>query len=321
MSLRWQPLPTFLLRGSWGTGFLAPTLYQLCNSTVQSVSAPGLSDPLRCPTTGDSNDCDTQFTTSTGGNPELQPDQVQPDDDRRRVGTGARLVDRPRLVLPDAQGPAHDRRPGGDDTGRPRSIRLSRDPRTGAAGVSDAARPDHVHRPALDQPGRDEDRGHRRRRALQVARDGSRPVQRVGYRDLLHPYEVEQGDGTFVGFVSNAFQAPATGITPRWKSYAALNWTYGPWTATLGNSYQSSYVDVQTDPDGNLRRVGTLSLWDVQTSYTGFRNLTLTLGAKNVFDTNPPLTNQNNTFQVGFDPSYYDARARFIYGSLTYSFK
>jgi iron complex outermembrane receptor protein len=134
-------------------------------------------------------------------------------------------------------------------------------------------------------------------------------------------YQVEQGDGSFAGFVSNAFQAPATGITPRWKSYAALNWTLGPWTATLGNSYQSSYIDVQTDNDGNLRRVGTLSLWDIQGSYTGFKNLTLTLGAKNLFDTNPPLTNQNNTFQVGFDPSYYDARARFVYGSLTYSFK
>jgi iron complex outermembrane receptor protein len=47
----------------------------------------------------------------------------------------------------------------------------------------------------------------------------------------------------------------------------------------------------------------------------------LTLGAKNLFDTDPPLTNQNNTFQVGFDPSYYDARARFVYGSFTYSFK
>jgi iron complex outermembrane receptor protein len=38
-------------------------------------------------------------------------------------------------------------------------------------------------------------------------------------------------------------------------------------------------------------------------------------------DQNPPLTNQVNTFQAGFDPSYYDARGRFIYGSVTYAFK
>ena len=96
--------------------------------------------------------------------------------------------------------------------------------------------------------------------------------------------------------------------------------TCGPWSATLGNTYQSSYTDVQTDPDGNLRRVGSLSLWDLQGSYTGFKNFTLTLGVKNLLDTDPPLTNSNLTFQCGYDPSYYDPRARFVYGSVRYAF-
>ena len=56
-------------------------------------------------------------------------------------------------------------------------------------------------------------------------------------------------------------------------------------------------------------------------SYTGFKNLTLTLGVKNLMDTNPPFTNSNLTFQGGYDPSYYDARARFVYGSVRYAFK
>jgi len=42
---------------------------------------------------------------------------------------------------------------------------------------------------------------------------------------------------------------------------------------------------------------------------------------KNVFDTNPPLTNQNLTFQAGYDASYYDARARFVYARAEYTFK
>ena len=53
----------------------------------------------------------------------------------------------------------------------------------------------------------------------------------------------------------------------------------------------------------------------------GFRNFTLTLGVKNLLDTNPPLTNSNLTFQSGYDPSYYDPRARFVYGSIKYTFK
>jgi iron complex outermembrane receptor protein len=64
-----------------------------------------------------------------------------------------------------------------------------------------------------------------------------------------------------------------------------------------------------------------MSLWDLQGSYSGFKNWTLTLGVKNLFDTNPPVTNQQNTFQLGFDPSYYDPRARFVYGSVRYAFK
>ena len=43
---------------------------------------------------------------------------------------------------------------------------------------------------------------------------------------------------------------------------------------------------------------------------------------KNLFDTNPPFTNSVGlTFQLGYDPSYYDARARFVYGSIRYAFK
>ena len=64
-----------------------------------------------------------------------------------------------------------------------------------------------------------------------------------------------------------------------------------------------------------------MSLWDLQASYKGFKNWTLTLGARNLLDTNPPVTNQRITFQTGYDPSYYDARARFVYGTIAYAFK
>ena len=39
---------------------------------------------------------------------------------------------------------------------------------------------------------------------------------------------------------------PVTGVIPRWKSYAAVTWDSGPWSATLANTYQSSYRDWQT---------------------------------------------------------------------------
>ena len=45
-----------------------------------------------------------------------------------------------------------------------------------------------------------------------------------------------------------------------------------------------------------------MSLWDLQGQYTGIKNVTITLGVKNLFDTNPPQTNQQNTFQRGLRP-------------------
>jgi iron complex outermembrane receptor protein len=124
-----------------------------------------------------------------------------------------------------------------------------------------------------------------------------------------------------VSQIGTAYQQVVTGITPRWKQYVSATWDLGPWSATIANTYQTSYIDQQTDLDGNLRKVGSLSLWDLQGSYTGFKNLKLTLGVKNLFDTNPPVSNQQSTFIVGFDPSYYDPRARFVYGQVSYRFK
>ena len=51
VSLRWQPTRTLLVRSSYGTGFLAPSLYQLSTPNFGGVTAPGLTDPLRCPVT------------------------------------------------------------------------------------------------------------------------------------------------------------------------------------------------------------------------------------------------------------------------------
>ena len=49
--------------------------------------------------------------------------------------------------------------------------------------------------------------------------------------------------------------------------------------------------------------------------YNGYRNLTLTLGVRNLFDKDPPYTNAGGqtSFQGGYDPVYADPRGRFMY--------
>ncbi len=90
-------------------------------------------------------------------------------------------------------------------------------------------------------------------------------------------YDVQQTDGTFAGQVSNQLNAATSGLIPRYKQYATVTWSRGPWSATLGNQYQSSYIDVgYADAHGDDDRVasgGTLSLWDLYGSYTGLQEL------------------------------------------------
>ena len=134
-------------------------------------------------------------------------------------------------------------------------------------------------------------------------------------------YDFQNLDRTFSGFVGTAFGSTVVGVIPRWKHYAVASFDTGPWSFSVAQSFQTAYTDWQTDLNNNERTVSSMSLYDVQGQYKGFKHFTFTLGAKNVLDTNPPKTNQQNTFQVGYDPQQYDARARFVYGMVKYEFK
>jgi iron complex outermembrane receptor protein len=335
-SLRWQPTRDLLLRTSYGTGFLAPSLYQLWTPNIQGVTATGLSDPVRCPVTGNVGiDCSTQFGVVFGGNPSLAPEKS------KQWSAG--------FVIEPLQGLSFSA--DWYDLELKGSITNGIAP---ATVLADLAQFGHlVTRAAPDAqfpslPGRITQIDQRyinlgavQVQGIDVNAQWQLPPMKYGRVRLslsgsyYIKYDVEQIDGSFAGFVSNTFASPVTGVSPRWKSYQSVSWDNGPWTVVLGNSYQSSYTDaacdltpVTTDPDcvasagGGLKRtVSSMSLWDAQVVWKGFKNLALTLGARNLLDTDPPHTNQPNSFQAGFDPSYYDPRARVIYVQATYGFR
>ena len=74
VSLRLQPVPQVLLRAAAGEGFRAPSLLETKFPMVVAVGANGVSDPVRCPITGSSTDCSTQFTDLSGGDSHLRPE-------------------------------------------------------------------------------------------------------------------------------------------------------------------------------------------------------------------------------------------------------
>jgi iron complex outermembrane receptor protein len=321
-SLRWQPTRDLLLRTSYGTGFLAPSLYQLWTPNIQGVTATGLSDPVRCPVTGNVGiDCSTQFGVVFGGNPSLKPEKS------KQWSAG--------IVIEPFQGVSISA--DWYDLYLQQSITNGIGPATVLGDLTQFG--SLVTRAAPDAqfpnlPGRivsiDQryiNLGGVKIQGIDVNAQLSLPPTAYGRvrftmsGSYYIKYDVEQVDGSYAGFISNTLGSPVTGVSPRWKSYQSVSWDRGPWTVVLGNSYQSSYTDAATDINGAERTVSSMSLWDVQLIWKGIRNLALSLGARNVLDTDPPHTNQANSFQAGFDPSYYDPRARVVYVQATYAFK
>ena len=80
-------------------------------------------------------------------------------------------------------------------------------------------------------------------------------------------------------------------------------------------------MDYQTDLNDNARRVGSLSTFDVQANYTGFKNTKVVLGIKNLFDRPPPFTQAGGGLSGGYDPFYANPLGITYYATLTYSFK
>jgi iron complex outermembrane receptor protein len=321
-SLRWQPLRKLLVRASYGTGFLAPSLYQLFAPKFNGVTQSGTSDPIRCPVTGDAGfDCNTQFGVVFGGNANLKPEESE----QASLGVvlepipGATCsVDYFKLNLSNAILPGIS----------PAAILGDLD-QFGNLVTRGPADPNF---PAL--PGRitqiDQtfiNVGALRLQGLDIEGHYRAPAQPWGRLTFnlsgtyYIKYDVQNPDRSYTGTVGTALGTITTGVIPRWKHYASVTWEQGPWSATLANTYQTSYTDQNPDLSGDPRTVGSLSLWDLQGTYTGFKDWRLTLGVKNLFDRDPPVSNQLTSFISGFDPSYYDPRARFVYASVTYKFR
>ena len=89
----------------------------------------------------------------------------------------------------------------------------------------------------------------------------------------------------------------------RYRHYLAGTWNNGPWTVTLGNNFSSGYEDEYQNADGSIRNVAAWGTWDLYARWTGVKNLAIVAGITNLFNNTPPTTNQQDYFQVGYDPT------------------
>ena len=110
------------------------------------------------------------------------------------------------------------------------------------------------------------------------------------------------------------------GVVLRWKHYLSATWSTANWAVTFAQNYCHGYRD-GNDLDNNPHRVPAQSTYDALVAFTGIKNLKVALGARDLFDKDPPLfIPTSNEFQAGYDITQYDPHGRVVYLSGSFKF-
>jgi iron complex outermembrane receptor protein len=316
IALRWRPLQGALVRGSWGQGFRAPPLYTLSEPTA-STGLAVVEDPIRCPATRLADDCLAFVEVFSGGNPDLQPETSN----QWNVG----------IVLEPVRGMSlgidywNIEQEGIIEPLRVQNILLYHDSFADriTRGQVDPAYP-NLPGPIVSIDASPINLGTTQTSGLDVFFNWLAPPLgwgrvRVGLQGTsVLQWETKVDRVTYVSRLGDATYGAAI---PRWRSTLSLDWSLGPWGATLAQIYSSSYTEPLRAPLRGTRRVDASSSLDLQGRYSGLAGWQLALGVRNLFDADPPFTVQGATFQVGFNPQAASPRGRTFYLNATYSLR
>jgi iron complex outermembrane receptor protein len=324
VSLRWQPTREILFRGAVGKGFRAPSLQDLYLPQTTGVTAAGLSDPARCPTTGSRTDCSTQFNILNGGNPGLKPEKSTNATLGLVLAPNERLslsVDYFKIDLKDTI-----------TNGVTPAVIFSDLTRYGylvTRGAPDPANPT-LPGPILQIQQTNLNLGQTRVAGIDLDGRAAFPLGDAGKLTVsasgtyFIKFDAQNPDGTFAGGI-DVTNSATSGVVPRWKHHLAFDYSRGDWGLTLAQDFQKHYHDLPSNgaPTDPPRTVGDYTLWDVQGRYTGFKGTTLKAGVRNLFNQPPPYSNAggSSNFQGGYDATYADPRGRFLYASVSVEFQ
>lgn len=311
-SFRYQPVKELVVRGAYSEGFRAPTLYELYAPQAITFTQGYYNDPTLCtggvvqPGGNVGRDCDQQFHSQLGGNQGLAPEKA------RNVTFGFVFQPMSNLSMGldfwwihiSNQIQAFPESTVFDDpnTYADRFVR-------NADGTLDYIVATNANLGIVKTNGVDVSLNYQFPNTpygqFGVGMTGTY-VDRYDFQSTIKgPYTDKVGD----------FQG--NGVIARWKHNLTATWNLGPARASLTNQFTTGYNDY--DPSTNSR-VASYSVWDISTGYTFEKALDIDVGVKNMFDRNPPFSNQAYNFQSGYDPRYADPLGRTLFARASYHF-
>lgn len=124
----------------------------------------------------------------------------------------------------------------------------------------------------------------------------------------------------------------ASDIGLRWKHTAYVGYRKGNWTGQINQLFRNSYIDAVLPgvANGSVKpvnwnpRVKAYNIFGLSASYRGIKNVTLTAGIKNLFNTDPPFSatyDTNSGAGSSWEPRIADPRGRSYTMRVDYRFK
>ncbi len=336
VALRWQPQKGMLFRGSFNTGFRAPTVYDIYQPVALTFTSDSYDDPKLCPggvpVAGAPADvvCGQQVqqrlsgpVANGKGNGAIEPEKsknfnlgmVFEPTNEMTFGLDYYNITIKNLI---------SNTPEQTIFGDPNKY-ASQIIRCGALSPSQRALIDVCanYSPTLDPiayidtptqnlgdvktSGFDINVGYR----MPTTAYGRFGVNLDATYVLTYKYQRAAGENWIDAVGRYTDNAPVF----RWQHQLTGTWGTGPWLLTVAQNYKTGYTD--QDPINSVKSYQT---WDATVQWTGIKNLTFMFGMRNIADTQPPYSNQVTTFQANYDPRYTDTMGRTWVTRAAYKF-
>ena len=333
LALRWQPVRELLFRGSYGTGFKAPTVPQL-NAAAQSFGVTGnayscnenpalAAQAVRlgavCPAGGN----DVQFDQIAGGNMALKPEES------KQWSAGARWDPSPtfgggfdfwQIKVDNSIGQIDESTVFADPNRYQSSFTTFIEPSTGLNLLAFFG--SNVNLGKENTVGVDFDLVYRHPFSF-----GNFRSNFFGTYIFKHKYEVVPGGGFFddVGkFINGEMTAP---FKFKWINVLDM----ADFEHTVGVNYLSGYDDDRDNSVLNLatgeyvqvnRKVKAYTTVDWQTQWRMAKNFKVTVGIYNIFSARPPLsiTSNGGGQMIGYNADFSNPQDRMFYGTANLRF-
>ena len=321
-SIRFQPTRELMLRAAAGTGFRAPTLWDVNSPASFSNTADTVNDPA-CPVPAEVNGrCATQLPTKSTAAASLKPETSRQlsagvvfeptramsltidywdikKKDQIGVIAADTLLTNPALmsrfgdrVKRNAQGFILFVETPVDNLGDLKTSGIDIDVR-GRLALSDGVR-------------------------LNLGLTGT----------YVATYDAQKYAGSAYGSFAGTGGDGSVPPVPRWQHTASAEWQYSALSLTLEHVYTRGWVESASSVGANIgvevaHRVSNSDRFNAAMAYKGIKNVTLRLGIRNLFDAEPPYVASSSygSHAAGYAASFTDPRGRFWYGSLGYQFK